>query len=359
MKRLLYASLLLLFSCSKPGSTSKPLRKDLTQAVYASGKIFPVNHYSLFSKFPGYVEKIHVHVGDRIMAGQPLVTIQNQLNDLNVNSAKNLLQLAQQNADENGSVFISLKQEVMAAGSKYELDSINFIRTSVLMKENATSKLNYDQSKTQLDASKATFIRAQQNLNNSRERLKVELLNAKNQLNAQLSNRNDYNILSVINGKVYDIIPEVGDLVNPQIQLMEIGDSSSFEVELAVDETDLSFIRQNQEVVYTIDAYPNRIFHGKIIEIYPKVNVLSKTSRVKANFEDSPGIVLSSGMSVEANIIIAEKKDVLVVPREFLKDGKVKVKGDDKLREIKTGASDLQFVEILSGVSENDVLVKQ
>ena len=346
-------------SCFKKGSTTHPIHKDITHAVYASGKLFPHNHYTVLSKFPGYVEQIFVKAGDTVSAGQPLIAIRNEANDLNISSARNLAALAKDNADENGSVPIALKQELAAAKSKYELDSINFSRAEQLWKNSATSKLNYDQLKTQADASRAVFIKAQENLSNSRERLKVEALNAQNQLSALLSNKNDYRILSVISGKVYDVLPEIGDLVAPPMPLLEVGNASGFETELAIDETDISFLAEGLEVAYSIDAFHDKFFKGKIISIYPRVNSASKTARVKATFEYEDGVQLFSGMSVEANIIISEKKNALVIPREFLKNGKVKVKGDDKLREVKTGVSDLQFVEIISGISENDELVKQ
>jgi len=346
-------------SCTKKGNSVHPVRKDITQAVYASGKLFPHNHYTVLSKFPGYVEQIFAKAGDTVSAGQPLIAIRNEVNDMNISSASNLLALAKDNADENGPVITALKQELAAAKSKYELDSLNFSRAEQLWKNSATSKINFDQLKTQADASRALYVKAEQNLSNSRGRLNVEYLNAQNQLNALLSNKNDYRILSVISGKVYDVLPEIGDLVSPPMPLMDVGNASGFETELAVDETDISFLRVGLEIVYNIDAYHDKFFNGKILSIYPRVNSASKTARVKATFEYADGVQLFSGMSVEANIVISEKKNALVIPREFLKNGKVKVKGDDKLRDVQTGVSDLQFVEIISGVSENDELVKQ
>jgi HlyD family secretion protein len=155
------------------------------------------------------------------------------------------------------------------------------------------------------------------------------------------------------------VLPEVGDLVAPPMPLLDVGDASGFETELAVDETDISFLREGLEVVYSIDAYSDKFFKGKILAIYPRVNSASKTARVKATFEYENNVQLFSGMSVEANIVVSEKKNALVIPREFVKNGKVKVKGDDKLRDVQTGVSDLQFVEIIFGVDEKDELAKQ
>lgn len=350
---LLFSFVVFIISCKNKNETTFPVRKDITQAVYASGKIFPLNNYKVYSKLPGYIEKIHVHVGDSVKIGQPLITIRNVVSDLNISTAKNLLELAQKNANENSSYITSLKQDVASAKSKYELDSINYSRFSVLIKENATSKLQADQAKTQFEISKQNFLKASNALNSTRDKIRVELENAQIQYDAQVSNKSDYAITSAVNGKVYDIIPKEGELVNTQIVLMEIGDNSHFEVELSIDETDVSLIKKDQEIVYTIDAYKDIIYKGKVVEAYPRINQSNKTSKVIASIQLTEKTTIYSGMSVEANIIIAERKNALVVPREYLiESNKLKKKGHEELIVITKGAADLEFVEIISGVDE-------
>lgn len=348
-----------LFTACKNEDVVKPIRKDLTHAVYASGKLYPKNHYTVLSKFPGYVERIHVRVGDSVAAGDVLITIKNETGEINVSSAENLFKLATDNAADNGALLRSLNQEVISVKAKYELDSVNYYRQRELIKNNATSLVNADQAKTLFESSRANYLRSVETLNNRREQLRIEKQNAYNQLLAAKSNRNDFVILSAVSGKVYDIIPATGDLIGSQSVLMEIGDFNEFEVELAIDETDISFIRLNQEVAYVIDAYRDSIFYGRITEIFPKVNSVSKTSRVKSSFTTSSDIRLFSTMSVEANIRINEKKNVLVIPRDYVKDGnKVLVKDEKELRTIVKGVEDLEFVEVISGIDENASLVR-
>lgn len=359
MKKFIYLLffLPLLYSCSKEKSNNRPERRDLIQAVYASGKLFPLNHYTVISKFPGYVGAIHVKPGDLVRNGQKLISIRNEVNTINTGIAKNQLELARQHADENGSMLSAIRQEVAIAKTRYELDSLNFVRASELMKQNAISRQAFDQARTTFDIAAQNYRKAKDNLSNTRNRLRIELLNAQRQVEALESVQKDYDILSAIDGKVYDVLPKPGDLVSSQTVLLDMGDSSHFEVELAVDETDISLLQNGQSVVYSIDAYRGKFFKGRVEEIFPKVNSLSKTSRIKASFENPDDIALYSGMSVEANILIREVKNALVIPKELVKDGnKVKVKGEDQLRTIKTGAEDLQFVEVLEGITEKDQL---
>lgn len=355
---LIVAAVLMLVSCKNKNNSTFPQRKDLTQAVYASGKIFPLYDYKVYSKLPGYIEKIHVHVGDTVKAGQILMTIRNVVSDLNVNTAKNLLELAQKNTNENSSYLTSLKQDVASAKSKYQLDSTNYKRFEALMKENATSKVQVDQSKTQFDISKQNYLKALSALNTTRDKIRVELENAQIQYDAQVSNKNDYVITSAVNGKVYDIIPKEGELVNTQVVLMEIGDATHFEIELSVDETDVSLIQKNQKIVYIIDAYKDIIFKGEVVEAYPRISQSNKTSKVIASIDLDNKINVYSGMSVEANIIISEKKNTLVVPREYLIEGnKLKTKESKELITIAKGASDLEFVEVVNGIDEGTEIV--
>jgi len=356
---ILFTVLLISFySCKNKNNTTSPVKKDLTQAVYASGKIYPVNNYKVYSKLPGYIEKIHVHVGDSVKVGDPLITIKSEVSELNVHAAKNLLTLAQKNANESSGLLNTLKQDVASARSKYELDSINFKRFEALAKDNATSKLQFDQAKTQFEISKQNYLKATSTLVNSRDKIRVELENAQIQYDAQMSNKSDYTLTSAVNGKVYDILPKEGELVNTQFIVMEIGDGENFEVELSVDETDVSLLNRNQKIVYVIDAYKNKTFNGTIQETYPSINQNNKTAKIISSIKLDKSTMIYSGMSVEANIIISEKKNSLVIPREFLINGnKVKIKGNEELTEIVKGAEDLEFIEVISGIDENTEIV--
>jgi multidrug efflux pump subunit AcrA (membrane-fusion protein) len=362
MKKLLLSIpvILLLHACGGKKNTTHPERRDLTEAVYASGKIFPKNDYKVFAKLSGYVEEIHVHVGDSVKIGQPLITIRSEVSQINVEAAKNQLSLASKNADENGALLSSLKLDASSAKAKYELDSVNANRYKNLLKENAASQVQYDQANVQMEASHAAYQRALSNYNSTRDRLRTEMTNAKLQYEAQSSNNSDYTITAAVNGRVYDIIPKKGELVNPQAPLCEIGETNAFEAELSVDETDIARLQKDQRIVYAIDAYKDQTFKGKVEEEYPRISPGNKTSRVVSSIDVPPGITVFSGMSVEANIIIAEKKNVLVIPREYLlPDKTVKVKGKDQPVKVQTGVSDLQFVEILGGISENDEIIKE
>lgn len=347
------------FGCNKSNESTFPVHKDITQAIYASGKIYPVNDYKVYAKLPGYVEKIHVRVGDIVKTGTPLITIKSEVSEKNAGMAKNQYELASRNAGNDSPVLAAINEEVASAKSKYKLDSVNFSRYTNLAKENATTPFLLDQAKTQFEISRQAFLRASSNYLSTKDRLQTELENAKLQYEAQISSRNDYVIASVVHGKVYDIVPKEGELVSSLVLLMEVGDENKFEVELSVDETDVSFLKKNQDIVYTIDAYKDKVFKGKTSETYPRINQLNKTSRVVASIALDKSVTVFSGMSVEANIIIEAKENALVIPREFLfESGKVIRKSEGDTIAVQKGAEDLEFVELISGVDEKTEIIK-
>lgn len=357
--QLLFFTASLLVACEKNSNTTKPFKKDLTQAVYASGKIYPLNHYKVSAKLPGYVKQLLVKAGDEIKAGSALAVIQNDQAEVNVSSAANLLQLAKENANENTGLLLALKQDVLNARSKYELDSINFSRYQNLLGSEAASRIAFDQAKVQFDISKQNYIKAKSSFENSRQRAQIELKNTQNQYEASLLNRKDYTIYSLITGRVYDVTIDLGQYVTSQIPIMEVGDQSEFEVELDIDETDVALIKNGQKIIYSIDAFKDQTYSGTVKDIYPRITSTNKTSKVIASIETSKSVPYYSGMSVEANVIIEQKKNILVIPREYvIERNKVRIKGQEKLVEIKKGAEDLEFVEVLSGIDEHTEITK-
>ncbi len=358
-KYFLVVFLFLNYGCQRNSETITPVRKDIIQAVYASGKLLPLNDYTVISRTPGYIEKIHVRAGQFTTVGSALVDIRNEQNELSIQTAANQLELAKANAHPNGPILSGLREEMEGAVSKYRLDSISLFRTRSLFNDNACSRQQLDQAEAQAEISKKIFERTQHNLAAATERYGVELRNAGNQYEAQRTNRSDYQLLSAVSGKIYDVFPEVGDLVGISTPLMEIGDSAEFEVELSIDETDIGLIAKGQPVTYSIDAFPDTIFKGTVNEIIPHVLPSTKSSRIKATIQTQPGYAFYSGMSIEANIVVREKKNCLVIPREYLHNGnEVKVKNETTFRKIKIGIEDLQYLEVIHGIGENDQLVK-
>ncbi len=350
------------FSCEKKEDKAIAELKDITQAVYASGKIFPVDYYRLNVSIPGYIQQIHVKIGDTVQVGQALFTMKSEVSNFNVSTAKNNLELAELNASENSSAITAVKQDLALAKDKMQLDSLNLSRIQALSDGNATTKVNLDQARTQFQASQKNYRKAQAALNFTRQRLQTEVRNAGNLYKAQLSNSNDFTYYASVSGKIYDLSGKQGEYYTPQQIIMELGRVGDYEVELSVDEADIHYLSKNQEVVYQTEAYPNMFLKGQIKEVYPKISNTSKSIKVMATITLPEDMIMYAGATLEANIINQRKEKALVIPRYYLSNDSVLVKrkGSDKKEKIKvsTGVGDVEFVEILQGLQPGDEVYK-
>lgn len=347
----------LAIACKKAPESIKPQKKDIVQVVYASGKVYPKNQYNVFSKMPGYIVKIHVKVGDIVQEGQPLISIQSQTNEKTTAIAKNQLEWAFFNQSENAPLIQAQKKELQAAWEKYLLDSLNYQRQASLIHEKATTTFQYDQAKTQWEISKSNYQKAQLQLEQTQKQLALEYKNAKLQYEAQQSNLSDYVIRSAVQGKVYDVISKEGELVGPTSLLMVIGDANNFEAELQVDETDIALLKKGQSLFYQLDAYPNQNIYGQILEIYPRINPTNKTCRIFASIHDTQHAFFA-GQSIEANILIQEKKQAIVIPKNFLWNEQFVITTQKDTLKVQKGIEDLEYVEILSGISLDKEILK-
>ena len=162
---------------------------------------------------------------------------------------------------------------------------------------------------------------------------------------------------------MYDISGKQGEYFTPQQIVMELGRIDNYEVELMVDEADIHYLAKNQEVIYQTEAYPNLFLEGSIKEVYPKISSTNKSIKVMASINLPDGISMYAGATLEANIINQKKKGALVIPRYYLSNDSVTIKtrGEGKKQKIKVelGVGNVEFIEILKGLSPEDEVYKR
>jgi len=174
---------------------------------------------------------------------------------------------------------------------------------------------------------------------------------------------------SPVNGQVIEINGEVGELTGPSVKqpFIVLLPDSNFQVEVDIPEVDAAKVKLGDKAKIEIDALPDEIFPGRVIEIEPagreiagaiyyrtKVSLESKNSRVK------------SGMTANVTIETASKRNVLLLPLRAViyRDNKkfVKVLRSNRIKEveIKTGLMNEEGeTEIVSGLNEGDKVIVQ
>ncbi|MDF2449264.1 MAG: hypothetical protein K0R26_1768 [Bacteroidota bacterium] len=361
MKILLNATFLLVVfmiaSCKKEQESMQVTLNDLTESVYASGKIKAIDQYFVYSTVNGILQNIPVKIGDTIRKDQVLFEIENMTSELNTENARLALEMTAENNRKGSDKLEEMELTVQLASEKLKLDSSLYFRQKKLWEQNIGSKLDLEQKELAFLNSKTNYTTSNKKLGQLKSQLQNELKRASINFSINQKLNGDYAIKSVMNGKVYDILKEKGELISPQTPLAVIGKADSFLLEMVVDENDVIKVNPGQRVLVTMDSYKGAVMEALIDRIYPIMNERTRTFIVEGHFIKQP-IKLFPNLSFEANILIQTKKNVITIPNNYIIDGKYVLVEDKEKREIKTGLRDYDKTEIVEGLSENETIYK-
>lgn len=353
------ATLIVIVACKRSPEGTSPTYRELTEAVYASGNVYPRNEYSVTADAAGVLQKRFVNEGDSIRQNQLLFVLESTSEMARQQAAASAYRQARANLGANSPVLAELEAQVRNARTRLANDSINYNRYRELYAQNATSKaeleraeLNYTLSKNNLRAQTNTLLR-------SRDQIRLDVANNRSQLVvSEVAGRNT-RIRSFVTGKVYEVYKEPGEVVRVGDQLALVGSGSQLYAQLAVDESDFARLRNGQDVILKADVYPDKIFKAKVSKIYPKLNRTDQSFRVDAEFVgERPASYY--GLTVEANIIISQNKHVLTIPKSYvIGNDSVWVEQDGKQQKVKfqKGAENFDLVEVKGGLTETSKLV--
>ncbi|RIJ34037.1 efflux RND transporter periplasmic adaptor subunit [Pontibacter oryzae] len=356
-KLLLYFSLLL-SACGDRAPSTQPAYRQLTEAVYASGKILPDNEYQLSANADGIITAILVSEGDTVREGQELMRVKSEVQDARLESAAEAYREARENYSSNSPVLRELQAKLAAAKTKMQNDSINYIRYRNMLRANATSQAQFDQRELTYTLSKKDFEALQSTYRHTRSQLYLALKNAESQYRISAEDKANYAIASRINGRVYDLYKEPGELVRRNEPVALLGDAGNMYMRLLVDELDIARVRAGHQVLVRIDLYPDQVFEASVTKVYPRLISEDQSFRVDAKFTgEKPEIFY--GLNIEANIIISERDSVLTIPKSYLvgQDSVWVERGKDleKVR-IQKGVENFDLVEIRGGIDKNTTI---
>lgn len=334
---------------------TSPVLKSITESVYASGIIKSSGQYQVFSTVSGLVQDIYVRNGDTVDKDSPILKLSAQTAELNQQSAS----IDQQYNKEKiiGESLRDLEIQIELAKSKLENDAILLERQKDMWKNKVGTLNDLEQRELSSKNSITTYNSLLLRYKDLKKQLNYNLARSLKNLEITKAVANEYLIKSKINGRVYDLLKEPGELVTPQSVIAIIGDANSFYAELQVDENDITRIKLDQEVLITMDSYKGSVFKAKVSKINPLMSESSRSFTVEVRFVVQPA-VLYPNLTAEANIIIQTKKKALTIPRDFLIADKYVLTQKQGKKEIVCGLKDFQEVEVLSGLSVDDVILK-
>jgi HlyD family secretion protein len=366
---------------------------DVLISVDGSGNIQLANDVELSFGVGGRIDRIYVEEGEVVGKGEVLaeletddlelaltqaeVTLASQ--QVAVTQAELNLEQAKYNLDQAMELYTWPEIEVAEA----DVDDAEAFLEYALDKGLSPATIAYAQAR--LDAAEARLdamvtdydteevVLEQMKVGLAEESLelaKETLEQARQSLDYAQNQLDEATISAPFAGVIADIYADEGDVIPPPTLMTQpiiyLVDLSTMELDLDVDEIDIPGVKTGQKTIITVDALPDVEFEGEVLTIssVSKEEAGVVIYEVKIGFAVPEVIELRVGMSADVDIVLEEATNGLIVPeRAITEDSEgnpvVMVKVDDQTEERKvvTGLSDGFYTEIVSGLSEGEVVV--
>ncbi len=289
---------------------AKAEQRDMARKLTVTGSVEPVKVARMASPAEGPIVECSVREGDHVRKGQMLVKVGRS-------------RIAETGLD--------------AAREEFRRQESEFERVEQLVKSGSLAG-------EQLDAARANLKRAEA------------------QVAAMETGAGDYEIEAPWDGVVSKVWISEGNYVSPRAPLVELYEPASLVVRLSVPERQALAIRKEQPVSVALDAYPERLFAGRIARVYPELERATRTLTAEAVV--SGDVKLLSGMFCRVETAVQTMTNAVVVPESALvvqPDGEVVafvLQGDKVFRrKVKTALEADGAVAIESGIEANELAI--
>lgn len=333
----------------------KVSRADIKSVVTATGTVNAVITVQVGTQVSGTIKKLLVNFNSPVKKGQLLAQIDPEIFEAQVNQAKANFFVAQANLERSQVILRD-------ATNTLDRNKILFARSFISKSDLDTAETNYLSAQAQVRASQAQTEQAKAVLDSSSINLK------------------NTSIFSPVNGTVISRNIDVGQTVAASFQtptLFTIAqDLTKMQIDTNVDEADIGKIKVGQNVSFTVDAYPEIKFPGKVVEIRNAPitiqNVVTYDTIISV---DNTSLRLKPGMTANVSIEIEFKQNVLRVPNTALRF-KMPIPPERKITlpkvpnvwtlenkkpkfvKITPGISDGNFTELVAGnLTEGQVVI--
>ncbi len=353
-------------------------RGDIARSVVATGKIQPLTKVEVKSKSSGIVKKIYTDYGQMVRAGQVLIELDKEELQARVREAGASLAAAQ--AAQEAAQATYERNLVEAEGPDLPFLKLSLERAGQLNQQGLIAKSARDEADKTYQLALNKRAAAVGGVAISRAdvaRAKAQVSQAEAVLDSAQENLRNSTIASPIDGLVLSRDVEVGDAVSSILVmgsqatlLMTLGDVSQVYVLGKVDEADIGKVYLGQPARIVVESFKDKKFQGKVTKISPlgveKDNVTTFEVRVSIQ---NPGGELKANMSANAEILLEEKHQVLLIPEAAViydKDRKTFVQTPDPKQKtgrrrvpVRLGISNGIKTELAEGLREGDQVILQ
>ena len=341
-------------------STEKTIRvqrADVRVRAAETGSLEPANVVEIKSQQSGEIQTLYVHLGDRVAIAQPLALLQTESGQ-----ARRIAELRAAIAQERLNVETAKRERDRLA----TLFEKGFVARVEL--ENAEQRLESAHLKRDLALHQLLL-----SLEGDRKRYHAYLKRPLHE-----GDIGDFTLYAPIAGTVIEMKVAEGEIVSSGLStvsggttLMRLADLSKMLVKAKINEVNVGQLQEGQPVEITLDAIPHRPYSGRLIKISPRGekenNIVvyevtfeienSPSSEVALLKSPAPLPVLMPGMTANVDILVAEAKSVLYLPRDAVvqqnRKATVTLPGG-VTREIRLGLHNETVVEVREGLKEGD-----
>jgi HlyD family secretion protein len=346
---------IMIFSCRPSEDRTFPQREKITESVYASGIIRARYQYQAFANANGIVQEIFVEEGDSVKKGTPILSIYNESARLNRESAE--LNRAYADRQANQTRLKDMEIGIDYSRTKYQNDSLLFVRQKRLKEQGIGTETELEQRQLAFENAKTTYESAKLRYLDLKREIDYNERSATKNLSISRALESDLVLKSEVDGRVYALLKEKGEMVNNQTALAVLGSDREYILEMQVDEYDIVKIQRGQHISVAMDSYRGEVFEAIVTKVNPLMDERSKSFTVEGVFITEPG-VLYPNLTLEANIIIEAKENALVLPRSYILNEKYVITVDEDTVQVQLGLKDYQKAEVISGIDENTQLVR-
>ena len=274
-------------------------RGNIEALVVTTGTVNPVTIVDVGSQVSGEIEEIYVDFNSQVKAGQVIAQLEQSQLLSRVNQDKANYQSAVAGLDKAKVAFENIKKKLDRALNLFEKDLMSF-------EDKETLETQYYSAKSDIQSAEARLEQAKSQLETSKVNLTYTI------------------IKSPIDGVVINRNVNVGQTVAASFQapvLFQIAnDLAKMQVECSVDEADIGKVKEEQKVMFTVDAFPDENFGGMVKQVRyaPEIvqNVVTYTTIVEV---DNPELKLRPGMTATVSIVTGEARNALRISNAALR----------------------------------------
>jgi multidrug efflux pump subunit AcrA (membrane-fusion protein) len=358
-----------------PVQVTPVVSKSLTYSIRVTGDILPLMQVDLFPKVSGYLERIDVHIGDRVKQGQVIAQIDQtdflqKVKEIEAKVAQAKAQLAEIETGTRTEELRQAEEAVRQAQSRFENARLQHERIEALYERNVISKKERDIANMDFTVAEAQLASSQQQLKLLREGARQEVKDASHAklkemeaiLEQERTRLQNAKIVAPFRGEISRKYVDAGALVSASTPLVSLVHTETLRIVANVLEKDIPLLRAGMNAKIRTDSYPDRVFEGRVEKVNSALDLSTRTLQVEI-YIPNPDRLLKPGMFSNVEVVLLEKPQTLLIPREailevgnemfvFVAEGKKALR-----KSITIGYEQERMVEVLQGLKEGDQVV--